>query len=136
MRAATVVDVWRDKRFSVVVVRPTALRTGWLEALQSRDSISLMLSPQTCPLCANVAVVEWQDEEAHWLVTCPTCLRFTLDEYLIELFRTARLGGDRRVLLVLPRLSQAAQQVAGAGGRLNLMGENWHAVARDVESPR
>ena len=67
--------------------------------------------------------------EDAWHITCPHCLRFTLDPYLLELFESARQRTDLRILRLLPRLSGAARQTAGAGGRLNLVAENWQAVA-------
>ena len=62
-------------------------------------------------------------------MTCPHCLRFTLDPYLLGLFESARHRGDVRILHLLPRWSQAARQTAGEGGRLNLIAEHWQAVA-------
>jgi hypothetical protein len=59
-----------------------------------------------------------------WHVTCPHCLRFTLDPYLMDLFREAAQRGDKRVLHLLPRLSEASRQTASEGGRLNLAVEN------------
>jgi hypothetical protein len=70
-----------------------------------------------------------QAREDAWQITCPHCLRFTLDPYLLELFESARQRSDLRILRLLPRLSDAARQVAGEGGRLNLVAENWQAVA-------
>jgi hypothetical protein len=70
-----------------------------------------------------------QAREDAWHITCPHCLRFTLDPYLLELFESARQRSDLRILRLLPRLSDAARQVAGEGGRLNLVAENWQAVA-------
>ena len=67
--------------------------------------------------------------EDAWHITCPHCLRFTLDPYLLELFESARQRTDLRILRLLPRLSDAARQAAGEGGRLNLVAENWQAVA-------
>jgi hypothetical protein len=64
-----------------------------------------------------------------WHVTCPHCLRFTLDPYHLGLFESARHRGDVRILHLLPRWSQAARQTAGEGGRLNLIAEHWQAVA-------
>ena len=48
--------------------------------------------------------------EDAWHVTCPHCLRFTLDSYILELFESARQRADLRVLRLLPRLSDAARQ--------------------------
>ena len=70
-----------------------------------------------------------QAREDAWHITCPHCLRFTLDPYLLELFESARQRTDLRILRLLPRLSDAARQTAGEGGRLNLVAENWQAVA-------
>jgi len=67
--------------------------------------------------------------EDAWHVTCPHCLRFTLDPYLLELFESARQRTDLHILRLLPRLSDAARQTAGEGGRLDLVAENWQAVA-------
>jgi hypothetical protein len=89
-----------------------------------------MTTPSTCPLCANVATVE-----AHgggWRVACPQCLRFALDPYLMELFHQARQHTEIRVLRLLPRLSEAARRTASQGGRLELVAENWQAVASDA----
>jgi hypothetical protein len=63
-------------------------------------------------------------------VTCPHCFRFTLDRYLLDLFDSARQREDVRVLGLLPRLSDAARQIAAEGGQLNLTGENWRAAVR------
>jgi hypothetical protein len=74
-----------------------------------------------------------QAREDAWYVTCPHCLLFTLDPYLLELFESARQRADLRVLRLLPRLSDAARQTAGGeGSRLNLVAENWQAVASSV----
>ena len=90
-----------------------------------------MPSPVTtwaaCPLCARMATLRAREDA--WHVTCPHCFRFTLDPYLLELFESARQRGDVRILHLLPRLSQAARQTAGDGGRLHLIAENWQAVA-------
>ena len=83
----------------------------------------------TCPLCSNVAMV--QAREDAWHVTCPVCLRFTVDAYLMDLFESARRRADERVLQLLPRLTRAAQQTAAKGGRLELLAETWQAVASD-----
>jgi hypothetical protein len=80
-----------------------------------------------------VATVQAREET--WHVACPLCLRFTLDLYLLDLFHAARQREDARVLRLLPRLSDAAQRVAAEGGRLNLIAENWQAVASDA-APR
>jgi len=92
-----------------------------------------MTTPSTCPLCANVATVEAR--EGGWRVACPQCLRFTLDSYLMELFHQARQRAETRVLRLLPRLSEAARRTASQGGRLELVAENWQAVASDA-APR
>jgi hypothetical protein len=89
-----------------------------------------MTTPSTCPLCANVATVEAR--EGGWRVACPQCLRFTLDHYLMELFHHARQCTDVRVLRLLPRLSEAARRMASQGGSLELVAENWQAVASDA----
>jgi hypothetical protein len=89
-----------------------------------------MTTPSTCPLCANVATVEAR--EGSWRVACPQCLRFTLDSYLMDLFHRARQRAETRVLRLLPRLSEAARRVASQGGRLDLVAENWQAVASDA----
>ena len=89
-----------------------------------------MTAQSTCPLCASVATV--QAREDAWHVACPQCLRFTLDPYLMDLFHAARPREDARVLRLLPRLSDAARRIAAEGGRLNLVGENWQAVASDA----
>ena len=89
-----------------------------------------MTTPSTCPLCANVAKVE--AHEGGWRVACPQCLRFTLDPYLMELFHQARQRIEIRVLRLLPRLSEAARRTASQGGRLELVAENWQAVASDA----
>jgi hypothetical protein len=73
-----------------------------------------------------------QAREEAWHVTCPHCLRFTLDPYLLNLFEAARQHGDVRVLRLLPRLSAAARHTASEGGRLTLIAENWQAVASDA----
>jgi hypothetical protein len=83
-----------------------------------------------CPLCARLATV--QAREDAWHVACPHCLRFTLDPYLLDLFESARQHADRRILRLLPRLSDAARHTASEGGRLNLIAENWRAVASDA----
>jgi hypothetical protein len=49
-----------------------------------------------------------QAREDAWHITCPHCLRFTLDPYLLELFESARQRTDLRILRLLPRLSDAA----------------------------
>jgi hypothetical protein len=67
--------------------------------------------------------------EDAWHIACPHCLRFTLDPYLLELFESARQRSDLQILRLLPRLSEAARQTAGKGGRLNLIAETWQAVA-------
>ena len=46
----------------------------------------------TCPLCSNLAIVQARDDR--WLVTCPVCLRFTLDPYLMDLFQSAPYRAD------------------------------------------
>ena len=89
-----------------------------------------MTTPSTCPLCANVATVE--AHEGGWRVACPQCLRFTLDPYLMELFHHARQRAETRVLRLLPRLSEAARRTASQGGRLELVAENWQAIASDA----
>ena len=89
-----------------------------------------MTTPSTCPLCANVATVEAR--EGGWRVACPRCLRFTLDPYLMDLFHQTRQRADTRVLRLLPRLSEAARRTASVGGRLELVAENWQAVACDA----
>jgi hypothetical protein len=89
-----------------------------------------MTAQSTCPLCASVATVQAREEA--WHVACPQCLRFTLDPYLMDLFHSARQREDGRVLRLLPRLSDAARRTAAAGGRLNLVAENWQAVASDA----
>jgi hypothetical protein len=81
-----------------------------------------------CPLCARLATL--QAREDTWHVTCPHCFRFTLDRYLLDLFDSARQREDVRVLGLLPRLSDAARQIAAEGGQLNLTGENWRAAVR------
>ncbi len=86
-----------------------------------------MTTPSTCPLCANVATIEAR--EGCWRVACPQCLRFTLDPYLMDLFHHARQCTEVRVLRLLPRLSEAARRMASQGGRLELVAENWQAVA-------
>jgi hypothetical protein len=83
----------------------------------------------TCPLCSNLAIV--QAREDTWLVTCPVCLRFTLDPYLMDLFQSAPYRADEGVLRVLPRLSDAAQHTAAEGGRLSLVVDTWQAVASE-----
>jgi hypothetical protein len=81
-------------------------------------------------------LVSWlerlQAREAAWHVTCPHCLRFTLDPYLLDLFEAARQNAALRVLRLLPRLSAAARDTASQGGRLDLIAETWQAVARDA----
>jgi hypothetical protein len=62
-----------------------------------------------------------QAREDAWHVTCPHCLRFMIDPYLLELFESARRRSDLRILRLLPRLSEAARQTAGEGGRLDLV---------------
>lgn len=94
-----------------------------------------MTPESNCPLCSAVATVEARDE-ATWHVTCPVCLRFTLDAYLMDLFQAARQRSDERVLGLLPGLSDAAQQTAAEGGRLNLAAETWQSVARDSGARR
>ena len=89
-----------------------------------------MTTPSTCPLCANVATVE--AHEGGWRVACPQCLRFTLDPHLMELFHHARQRTEIRVLRLLPRLSEAARRTASQGGRLELVAENWQAIASDA----
>jgi hypothetical protein len=89
-----------------------------------------MTAQSTCPLCASVATVPARAEA--WHVACPLCLRFTLDPYLLDLFQAARQREDARVLRLLPRLSDAARRTAAEGGRLNLVAENWQAVASDA----
>ena len=89
-----------------------------------------MTTSSTCPLCANVATVEAR--EGGWRVACPQCLRFTLDPYLMELFHQARQRTEIRVLRLLPRLSEAARRTASQGGRMELVAENWHAIASDA----
>ncbi len=86
-----------------------------------------MSAQAPCPLCARMATLQAREEA--WHVTCPHCLRFTLDPYLLELFESARRHSDLRILRLLTRLSDAARQTAGMGGRLNLVAENWQAVA-------
>jgi hypothetical protein len=89
-----------------------------------------MTTPSTCPLCAKLATVE--AGAGGWRVACPQCLRFTLDAYLMELFHQARQRVETRVLRLLPRLSEAARRTASQGGRLELVAENWQAVAGDA----
>jgi len=50
----------------------------------------------------------------------------------MELFHQARQRAETRVLRLLPRLSEAARRTASQGGRLELVAENWHAVASDA----
>ena len=83
----------------------------------------------TCPLCSSVANV--QAREDAWHVTCPVCLRFTVDPYLMDLFESARRVRDERVLRLLPRLSGAAQQIAADGGLLELVADTWRTFASD-----
>jgi hypothetical protein len=85
-----------------------------------------------CLLCDRPAVVEWREGDAHFVVSCPECLRYALDEYLMHLFTAARLGHDERILRLLPRLSVASHQAAEQGGRLNLTAETWRAAASDA----
>jgi hypothetical protein len=77
-----------------------------------------------------------QAREEVWHVTCPHCLRFTLDPYLLNLFEAGRQHGDVRILRLLPRLSEAARDRAGEGSRLNLLAENWQAVASNTTALR
>ena len=86
-----------------------------------------MTMQSTCPLCSSIATV--QAREDFWHVTCPQCLRFTLDPYLMDLFQSAGAREDQQVLRLLPRLSDACQRVAGQVGRLNLVADTWRAVA-------
>src|SRR5262249_8847605 len=95
---------------------------------RSRRMSGVTAMQSACPLCASVATVEAREDV--WHIVCPQCLRFTLDAYLFDLFDSARARGDVRILRLLPRLSDAAQQAAAAGGRLDLVAENWQAVAR------
>src|SRR5262249_38277501 len=93
-----------------------------------------MVMQSPCPLCASVATV--QAREDAWHVVCPQCMRFTLDPYLFDLFASARVRADVRILRLLPRLSDAARQTAGEGGRLDLTAENWQAVASSAPTIR
>jgi len=70
-----------------------------------------------------------QAKEHAWVVTCPVCLRFTLDPYLMDLFESAGSRSDDQVLRLLPRLSDAAQETAAEGGRLNLVAATWRGGA-------
>jgi hypothetical protein len=98
--------------------------------IDQRKCDQMMTGQSTCPLCASVATV--QAREDAWHVACPPCLRFTLDPYLMDLFRDARQREDARVLRLLPRLSDAARRTAAKGGRLTLVADNWHTVASDA----
>ena len=93
------------------------------------------VEPERCPLCASIAVIRWRAEERHYHVICPLCFRYTLEAYLLDLLRAERRAGDPRVLDVLRRLSRAAQRTAAAGGQLNLLGDNWLAIAHDADEP-
>jgi hypothetical protein len=65
----------------------------------------------------------------------PQCetLSKTLDQgNLMELFHHARQRAETRVLRLLPRLSEAARRTASQGGRLELVAENWQAIASDA----
>jgi len=87
----------------------------------------------SCPLCSAGAISTWKPPERRWIVDCGICGRFAIDEYLMNVIRSGREAQDDRVCRLLPLLSQAAQDSWAAGIRLDLIGENWQAVAHDAQ---
>jgi hypothetical protein len=87
-----------------------------------------------CPLCDAFARVKKSEIDHLWTVDCAVCMRFTVDDYLMNVIRQGREHRDDRVCRLLPLLSQAAQDTWETGGRLNLAGENWQAIAHDAQA--
>lgn len=85
-----------------------------------------------CPLCLHSATLEWRREEKLWLVDCPACRRFTLDDELCALLRDPATREHPSVRDLLPFLSQATAMAWSDGGRLNISLENWRVVAHDA----
>jgi hypothetical protein len=83
-------------------------------------------------LCNGLASVVWKDADAVWTVDCASCSRYTIDAYLMDVIRQGRAQQDERVCRLLPLLSAAAHDAWQDGGRLDLAGENWQAIAHDA----
>jgi hypothetical protein len=88
----------------------------------------------TCPLCEQVADLEPRSDERQWLITCPSCRRFTIDADLLAVLRNPVTRADPRVHELLPLLSRASAATWAEGGRLNISLENWRAVAHDADA--
>lgn len=89
---------------------------------------------ERCPLCDGFARVKKHDVDPVWTIDCAVCRRFTVDDYLMTVLRNGREQRDERVCRLLPLLSRAAQDAWEGGGRLNLVGENWQAIAHDAQA--
>ncbi len=89
---------------------------------------------ERCPLCDGLARVKKTDTDALWTIDCAVFRRFTVDDYLMSVIRNGRDQRDERVCRLLPLLSRAAQDAWEGGGRLNLVGENWQAIAHDAQA--